>query len=84
MDIIAEFVHQFNELARIDYHDEFIKWKHFPRYWPFMRGIRWIPLTRAGDAELWWFLWAAPEQTIEQTIEMRVNWNTIAVIMTSL
>ena len=20
------------------YHDEVIKWKHFPRYWPFMRG----------------------------------------------
>ena len=22
------------------YHDDVIKWKHFPRYWPFMRGIR--------------------------------------------
>ena len=23
-------------------HDDFIKWKHFPRYWPFVRGIhRW-------------------------------------------
>ena len=20
-------------------HDDFIKWKHFPRYWPFVRGI---------------------------------------------
>ena len=20
-------------------HDDVIKWKHFPRYWPFMRGI---------------------------------------------
>ena len=31
------------------YHDDVIKWKHFPRYWPFMReftGQRWIPLTR--------------------------------------
>ena len=25
-------------------HDDVIKWKHFPRYWPFERGIhRWIP-----------------------------------------
>ena len=24
------------------YHDDVIKWKHFPRYWPFVRGIhRW-------------------------------------------
>ena len=30
--------------------------KHFPRYWPFVRGIhQWIPLTKASDAELWCF-----------------------------
>ena len=22
-------------------HDDFIKWKHFPRYWPFVLGIHW-------------------------------------------
>ena len=39
-----------------------IKWKHFPRYWPFVRGIsRWIPHTKASDAELWYFLWSASE-----------------------
>ena len=29
-------------------HDDVIKWKHFPRYWPFVWGIhrsRWIPRT---------------------------------------
>ena len=39
-------------------HDDVIKWKHFPRYWPFVRGIhrsRWIPHTRVSDAELWCF-----------------------------
>ena len=39
-------------------HDDVIKWKHFPRYWPFVRGIhrhRWIPLTKDSDAELWYF-----------------------------
>ena len=50
------------------YHDDVIKWKHFPRNWPFVRGIhrsRWIPRTKASDAELWCLLWSAPELTIE-------------------
>ena len=45
-------------------HDDVIKWEHFPPYWPFLRGIhrsRWIPLTKASDADLWSFLWSAPE-----------------------
>ena len=38
-----------------------MKWKHFPRYWPFVRGsYRWIPHRKASDAELWCFLWSAP------------------------
>ena len=40
------------------HHDDVIKWKHFPCYWPFMRGIhrsRWMPLTEASDADLWCF-----------------------------
>ena len=40
------------------HHDDVIKWKHFPRFWPFVRGIhrsRWIPRTKASDAELWCF-----------------------------
>ena len=50
-------------------------WRHqmetFPRYWSFVRGIhrspvnslhdRWIPCTKASDAELWCFLLSAPE-----------------------
>ena len=39
-------------------HDDVIKWKHFPRNWPFVRGThrdRWIPHTKASDAELWGF-----------------------------
>ena len=43
-------------------HDDVIKWKHFPRNWPFVRGIhrsRWITHTKASDAELWCFLWSA-------------------------
>ena len=43
-------------------HDDVIKWKHFPRNWPFVRGIhrsRWIPHTKASDTELWCFLCSA-------------------------
>ena len=28
-------------------------------------GDRWIPRTKASDAELWCFLWSAPEQTVQ-------------------
>ena len=35
-------------------------------------GHRWIPLKKASDAELWCFLWSAPEQRVEQTIETSV------------
>ena len=43
------------------WHDDVIKWKKFPRYWPFAReftGHRWFPLTKASDGELWCFLWS--------------------------
>ena len=43
------------------FHDDVIKWKHFPRYWPFVLGIHRSPLTKASKAELWCFLLSAPE-----------------------
>ena len=52
--------------------------------WGEPTGHRWIPLTKASDAELWCFLWSAPEQTFEQIIETLVIWDAIALIMTSL
>ena len=45
------------------YHDDVIKWKHFPRYWPFVWRIHRSPVNspqKASDAELWYFLWSAP------------------------
>ena len=45
-------------------HDDVIKWKHFPRNWPFVRGIHRSPVNsphKASDAELWCLLWSAPE-----------------------
>ena len=50
-------------------HYDVIKWKRFPRYWPFARestGHQWIPLTKASSAELWCFLRCAPQQMVEK------------------
>ena len=47
-------------------------------------GQRWTPFTNTSDAELWSFLWAMPEQSIEQTIVAPVMWDVIALIMTLL
>ena len=43
---------------------------------------RWIPLTKASDAELWYFLWCAPEQMFGQTVEMLAIWDAIAPTVT--
>ena len=47
-------------------------------------GHRWIPLAKASDADLWCFLWRAPEQTAEQTVQMPVIWDAMALNVTSL
>ena len=36
---------------------------------------------KASDAEFWCFLWSAPEQTAEQSIETTVIWDAIVLIM---
>ena len=41
-----------------------------------------IPFTKASDAELWCFLWSAPEQTADQTIGTPVILDAIALITT--
>ena len=46
-------------------------------------GDRWIPHTKASDAEIWCFLWSTHEQTTEQTIARQAIWDVIVLIMTS-
>ena len=68
-------------------HYDVSKWKHSPHYWPFVRGIHRSPgdtLTKASDAQLWCFLWCAPEQMIQQTLETPVIWGVMELIVTSL
>ena len=47
-----------------NYHDDVVKWKHYPRYWPFGRGIHWSPMDSTHKGQ--WrgalmFLWSAPK-----------------------
>ena len=68
-------------------HDDVIKWRHFPHYWPFVREIYRSAvdsLTKASDAELSGFLWSMPQETFEQPIETPVIWDAIVLIMSSL
>ena len=45
-------------------------------------GDRWIPLTKASDAELW-CLWSPSEPVVEQAIKTPVIWDAMALITTS-
>ena len=65
--VMVSYVVSFERIW-VKIHDDVIKWKHFPRYWPFVREIhrspvnlRWISHTKASDAELWCFIWSASE-----------------------
>ena len=50
------------------YHDDGIKWEHFPRYCPFVMGIH-RSLVDSSHKDQWrgvlCFLWSAPKQTVE-------------------
>ena len=50
-------IHQENFVL---YHDV-VKWKYFPRYWPFVRGIHRSPVN-SPHTEIWSFLSASPEK----------------------
>ena len=66
------------------WHDDVIKREHFHvtgPLWGESTCHRWIPLTKASDADIWCFLWSAPIQTVEQIIETLVIWDAIVLIM---
>ena len=41
---VREHSKQSMQIIFVQYHDDIIKWKHFPRYWPFVRGIHRLPV----------------------------------------
>ena len=59
-NLTLTFLHQDIREITASKHDDVIKWKHFPRYWPFVRGIPRSPVnshTNASDPELWCFFY---------------------------
>ena len=44
-----EFINSLWNGSHTAFHDGVIKWKHFPRYWPFVRGIHRSPAMRRFD-----------------------------------
>ena len=68
-------------------HDAVIKWKHFPCYWPFMRGIHQWPVDSPHKGQ--WcrtlmFSLICAWTMVEQTIGTPVILDTITLIMTSM
>ena len=41
VDVIMKYNIELSSAVSRDSHGDVIKWKHFPRYWPFARGIHW-------------------------------------------
>ena len=57
------------------FHDDVTKWKCFLCYWPFVRGIHRWPVEfhhKGCDAELWCFLWSAPNKQL--STQSRRRW----------
>ena len=77
---------QWNRYPMVFEHDNVIKWKHFPRYWPFLRGIRRSPVTdefpsqRPVTRRLDVFLDLRPNRLSKQ-IETPAIWDAIVLIM---
>ena len=69
------------------HHDDVIKWKHFPGYWPFVRGIHRSPvvfLPKASDVEPLMFSLICAWTNGWTNNETPVIWDAIALTMTSL
>ena len=60
-------------------HDDVIKWKHFPRDWPFLRGIRRSPVNSTYKGQ-----WRGHLMFSLVCNWIKVLWDVIELIMTSL
>ena len=43
-------------ISNLHYHDDVIKWIHFPRFWPFVRGIHRSPVNSSHKGQWRWAL----------------------------
>ena len=45
----------------LNFYDDVIKWKYFPLYWPFVRGIHRSPVNSPHKGQCRCFLWSVPQ-----------------------
>ena len=71
----------YRQRSSFPWHDA---WKHFLPYWPFVRGIHqsWVesPHEEPTNVELWFLLWWMPEQSVQQTMELTMIWDTMMLL----
>ena len=82
--INVEYVLHSQNKPQISPHDDVIKWKHFPRYWPFVRGIHRSSVNSPHKGQ--WrdaLLLSLICVWINGWVKL-VIWDTITPIMTSL
>ena len=59
-------------------HDGVVKWEHFLRYWPFVRGIHRFPLQRPVARGFSGFFGASLNKRLNKKVEMLVIWDAMA------
>ena len=77
---------QYQKQSHDTLHDDVIRWNHFPRYWPFVRGIRRSPVNSPHKGQ--WsgalmFSLICAWITIKYTVVRLVIRDAIALMMTS-
>ena len=69
-------------------HDDVIKWKQFPRHWPFVRGTHLLPLKMLKGQWRGASMFSLNRTSINGWVNNRkdsdMRWDAIALIMTSL
>ena len=56
MEIPVKIAKISDSRTHLPFHDDIIKWKHFPRYWPFVWGIQWSPVISPHKGQWRWAL----------------------------
>ena len=65
-------------------HDDVIRWKHFPRYWPFVREIHRLPVNPPHKGQ-WVLMFSLIWAWTNDWVNIRkVIWDAVWFIMTSL
>ena len=87
LNAMVHFWHNITIISRHGYasriHDDVIKWKHVHLtgpLWGESTAHRWIPLTKASNADLWCFLWSPSNKWLSEQSRRRwfeMSWRSL-------